>query len=31
MSGHLVNVVVALLLAGYISDKVPGTQDRWPI
>lgn len=26
MSGHLVNVVVALLLAGYISSKVPGTQ-----
>ncbi|MGW7638915.1 ABC transporter permease [Streptomyces decoyicus] len=25
MSGHLVNVVVALLLAGYISSKVPGT------
>jgi len=25
MSGHLINVVVALLLAGYISDKVPGT------
>ncbi|WP_410097648.1 ABC transporter permease [Streptomyces sp. Isolate_219] len=26
LSGHLVNVVVALLLAGYINDKVPGTQ-----
>ncbi len=25
MSGHLLNVVVALLLAGYISSKVPGT------
>ncbi|MGW7490211.1 ABC transporter permease [Streptomyces sp. NPDC054786] len=25
MSGHLINVVVALLLAGYVSDKVPGT------
>ncbi|MFF8790522.1 ABC transporter permease [Streptomyces sp. NPDC015125] len=26
LSGHLVNVVVALLLAGYISDHVPGTR-----
>lgn len=26
LSGHLVNVVVALLLAGYISDQVPGTR-----
>ncbi|MFG2531971.1 ABC transporter permease [Streptomyces sp. NPDC048516] len=26
MSGHLINVVVALLLAGYISDQVPGTR-----
>ncbi|WP_018093142.1 ABC transporter permease [Streptomyces sp. FxanaC1] len=26
LSGHLVNVVVALLLAGYLNDKVPGTQ-----
>lgn len=26
LSGHLVNVVVALALAGYLSDKVPGTQ-----
>ncbi|MGA5564538.1 ABC transporter permease [Streptomyces platensis] len=26
LSGHLVNVVVALVLAGYLSDKVPGTQ-----
>ncbi|MFG2286046.1 ABC transporter permease [Streptomyces sp. NPDC048595] len=25
MSGHLVNIVVALLLAGYISGDVPGT------
>ncbi|MFE1171703.1 ABC transporter permease [Streptomyces sp. NPDC058773] len=26
LSGHLINIVVALMLAGYISDKVPGTQ-----
>lgn len=26
MGGHLVNVVVALLLAGYIGDQVPGTR-----
>nr|WP_206440558.1 ABC transporter permease [Streptomyces scabichelini] len=26
MSGHLTNVVVALLIAAYVSDNVPGTQ-----
>ncbi|MFD4262642.1 ABC transporter permease [Streptomyces sp. NPDC058534] len=26
MSGHLTNVVVALVIAGYVSDDVPGTQ-----
>lgn len=26
LSGHLINVVVALVLTGYLSDKVPGTQ-----
>ncbi|NEB02725.1 ABC transporter permease [Streptomyces sp. SID13726] len=26
LSGHLTNVVVALLVAGYVSDEVPGTR-----
>ncbi|MEH0630933.1 hypothetical protein [Streptomyces stelliscabiei] len=31
MSGHLTNVVVALAVAAWLSDDVPGTVPRWPI